>query len=185
VIGNILLLFVSATGIIIAFPQTVEWLLGAPAYAARARSPHTGRLLENPPGRAAIEDYVAAAKNAVPGGTVKQLRFPAAPDRPVTARLWMPGDLRQQGSIRVSFEPGTARVLAVDKPDQWPLPHRIVPAATALHYGEWGGMSVRILWFFIGLMPAVLFASGVMMWWGPFRARPKASRVAVARTLVS
>jgi uncharacterized iron-regulated membrane protein len=184
VIGNALLLFVSTTGVVISFPQTVSRLLGAPAEVARPPYPRIEGRPENPLVQATLEKYLAAAERAVPGGTVRQLRIPPTPDRPVIARLWLPGDLQQTGSTRVSFEPGTARVLVVDKPAEWPLPKRIVRAATPLHYGEWGGISLRVLWFFIGLMPAVLYVSGVMMWWGPFQARRKAARAAAARTLV-
>jgi len=108
------------------------------------------------------------------------MRIPPAADRPATTRMWPPVDLRQRGSARISLEFGTARVLALDKPADWPLSKTIVQAASPLHYGEWGGMAVRIriLWALIGVTPAVLFVSGAMMWWGPFQsaARPHKPR---------
>ena len=174
VVGNVLLLFVSATGITIAFPQTIERLMGGPVGPPPPR--RMDRLAADPRAHAALEQYMAAANRAVRGGTVRQLRLAASPDRPVTARLSTPGDLRLEGSTRVSLEAGTARVIAIERPEDLPLPNRIVQAATPLHYGEWGGTSVRILWFFIGLMPAVLFVSGIWMWWGPVKARRSAVR---------
>jgi uncharacterized iron-regulated membrane protein len=34
-----------------------------------------------------------------------------------------------------------------------------------LHFGTFGGWPVRVTWFIIGLAPAVLFVTGVLMWW--------------------
>jgi uncharacterized iron-regulated membrane protein len=178
VMGNALLLFVAGTGVIIAFPQTITVLLGGPVVAAAPYVFHPGE------GRMTLEEYVSAAQRALPGGAVRQLRIPPGADRPVTTRMWVPGDLRQRGSARVSLEPGTAQVLAVDEPADWPLSKTIVQAASPLHYGEWGGMAIRVLWALIGVIPAVLFVSGVMMWWAPFEARRRAARIAADRTLV-
>jgi hypothetical protein len=157
--------------------QTAARVLGAPAETAGPKHPRVE-------GQSTLEEYLAAAQRVVLGGTVRQLRIPPAPGRPVTARLWLPGDLAEKGSTRVSLEAGTARVLAVDRPGEQPLARRIVQAAMPLHYGEWGGIAVRVLWCFIGLMPTVLFLSGVMMWWGPFRARRRAAQIAAAATRV-
>jgi uncharacterized iron-regulated membrane protein len=174
VLGNVLLLFVAATGVVISFPQTTTRLLGGPA-------PPRPVVVPAPPiAHTTLEEYIAAADRAAPGGTVKQLRLPRTPDRPVTARIRMPGDLRQSGSTRVNLEPGTARVLSLDKPEDWPLSKSIVQASTPFHYGEWGGTALRMLWFLVGLLPPILFVTGLMMWRAPFAARRKAARIAVA-----
>jgi uncharacterized iron-regulated membrane protein len=34
-----------------------------------------------------------------------------------------------------------------------------------MHFGRYGGMSVRITYVIIGLLPAVMFATGAIMWW--------------------
>jgi uncharacterized iron-regulated membrane protein len=178
VIGNVLLLFVAATGVIIAFPQTITQLLGGPP------PPRPVSVAKNSGAPATLEEYVVAAEHAIPGGTVRQLRLPRTPDRPVNARIRMPGDLRQGGSGRVNLQPATARVLSIDRPEDWPISKSIVQASTPLHYAEWGGVALRIVWFLIGLMPPVLFVTGVMMWWAPFAARRKAARALATRGAV-
>jgi uncharacterized iron-regulated membrane protein len=35
---------------------------------------------------------------------------------------------------------------------------RLTQSATPVHYAEWGGLPLRILWAFIGLVPPVLFS---------------------------
>lgn len=179
VIANIVLLFAAATGIMVAFPQTItQWLGGPP-------QPRTVVVAENPAAHTTLESYIAAAERVVPGGVLKQLRLPRTPDRPVTARIRTPGDLRQDGSTRVNLEPGTARILSIDKPEDWPVSKAIVQAATPLHYAEWGGLAPRMLWFLAGLLPPVLFVTGIMIWWTPWGARRKAAQVAAARRMAA
>jgi uncharacterized iron-regulated membrane protein len=34
-----------------------------------------------------------------------------------------------------------------------------------LHFGRFGGLSIRILWVILGLLPTVLFVTGFIVWW--------------------
>jgi uncharacterized iron-regulated membrane protein len=34
-----------------------------------------------------------------------------------------------------------------------------------MHFGRYGGMGVRITYVIIGLLPAVMFVTGAIMWW--------------------
>lgn len=34
-----------------------------------------------------------------------------------------------------------------------------------LHFGRFGGLSIRILWVLLGLIPAILFVTGFIVWW--------------------
>jgi uncharacterized iron-regulated membrane protein len=34
-----------------------------------------------------------------------------------------------------------------------------------LHFGRFGGLHIRFLWVLLGLLPAVLFATGFVLWW--------------------
>jgi uncharacterized iron-regulated membrane protein len=33
------------------------------------------------------------------------------------------------------------------------------------HFGTFGGIGIKVAWTILGLVPAVLFATGVLMWW--------------------
>ena len=39
-----------------------------------------------------------------------------------------------------------------------------------LHFGRFGGLTIRVLWVILGLLPAALFVTGFMVWWK--RVRP-------------
>jgi uncharacterized iron-regulated membrane protein len=34
-----------------------------------------------------------------------------------------------------------------------------------LHFGNFGGVAVKVLWVVLGLTPSLLFVTGAMMWW--------------------
>jgi uncharacterized iron-regulated membrane protein len=42
---------------------------------------------------------------------------------------------------------------------------RVLRWAYDLHYGNFGGTPVKILWLILGLAPALLFVTGFLMWW--------------------
>ncbi|MBF8963031.1 PepSY domain-containing protein [Pontibacter sp. FD36] len=48
-----------------------------------------------------------------------------------------------------------------------------------IHFGEIGGWITRILWFFLGLMPALLWVTGIVMWRGKSKKKKKRGYVKV------
>ncbi|MHC5613436.1 MAG: PepSY domain-containing protein, partial [Nostoc sp.] len=51
------------------------------------------------------------------------------------------------------------------------LGDRVLNSFAPLHYGTFGGLPTRILYVFVGVAPLVLFVSGFLMWWYPYRAK--------------
>lgn len=48
---------------------------------------------------------------------------------------------------------------------------KIIRAFYALHFGNFAGLGTRIVWAIFGLAPAVLFLTGVVMWWNRVLSR--------------
>ena len=40
-----------------------------------------------------------------------------------------------------------------------------------LHFGRFGGLTIRILWVILGLLPAALFLTGFVVWWKRMRRK--------------
>jgi uncharacterized iron-regulated membrane protein len=59
----------------------------------------------------------------------------------------------------------------LERPGEW-----IILELIALHFGRFGGLSVRFLWLALGLVPAVLFVTGFVLWW----TRPSRRRAVVS-----
>ena len=52
----------------------------------------------------------------------------------------------------------------------------VLLALIQLHFGRFGGLTVRFLWLLLGLLPAVLFVTGFVLWWTRVvRPRPSAA----------
>ncbi|NNC65037.1 MAG: PepSY domain-containing protein, partial [Gammaproteobacteria bacterium] len=33
------------------------------------------------------------------------------------------------------------------------------------HFGRFGGLTIRVLWVILGLIPAAMFVTGFIVWW--------------------
>lgn len=169
--ANIFLLILSITGICLGFPETFRGFAEIATGTAGARPPRisvTPAAMQMP-----LDAYVAAAIESVPGGSVRELRFPQAADRPVVVRIWRPGDYREEGSNQVSLDPATARVVAVDQPANWSAARKLASIPSPIHYAEWGGPLVKTLWAIAGITPSILFVSGFWFWFVGYRARSR------------
>lgn len=64
------------------------------------------------------------------------------------------------GESSVSIDPVTLDVLGVVEPKDFRGNARLKPIMDALHFGIWGGVASRILWFFFGIASLYLLISG-------------------------
>jgi uncharacterized iron-regulated membrane protein len=58
----------------------------------------------------------------------------------------------------------------LERPGEW-----VIIEMVQLHFGRFGGLGVRFLWVVLGLLPAVLFATGVVLWWSRVSRRRTAA----------
>jgi uncharacterized iron-regulated membrane protein len=56
----------------------------------------------------------------------------------------------------------------LERPGEW-----VILELIKLHFGRFGGLGVRFLWLALGLVPAILFVTGFVLWW----TRPSRRRV--------
>jgi uncharacterized iron-regulated membrane protein len=174
IVVNAFLVLISFTGMWMAYPDTfrqaVERMSGSPSAKlpkVKVKSSELG---------VPIDAFVQAAPSAFPGGKVRELRLPQGERAPVVAHMWKPGDFRPDGSSQATLDPRTARILAIDDAGNWSVSQRIIQGAKPVHYAEWGGLPLRLLWCLIGLTPSMLFVTGLLIWsgkWLPSRLRAK------------
>jgi len=107
----------------------------------------------------------------MPDGVPTELRLPETPKGTVVVRFWRAGDLTPAGSNRVYIDPSSARVLSTDRAADWSFGVRLFQALSPIHYGEFGGLPVKVAWSLLGVTPAVLFVTGLAVWWRPSRRR--------------
>jgi uncharacterized iron-regulated membrane protein len=158
-----LLTVVTFTGIGLAYPDTfrnaLQQMTGSPAAKKAPRVSESA-------GMRPLDEYIDTAAHAMPDGVPTELRLPENAKSPVDLRLRRPGDLSLSGN-RVYLDPSSGKILALNREVDQPLATRIFAAFAPIHYGEFGGLPSKVLWAFLGLLPTVLFVTGLITWWRP------------------
>ena len=160
-----LLTAVAFTGIGLAYPDTfrnaLQQITGSPAAKKAPRV--VASSTQMPP---ALNEYILSGIRTMPDAVPTELRLPENKKGPVDLRLRRPGDLSLSGN-HVYFDPSTGKVLALSREVDQPLSARIFAAFAPIHYGEFGGLPIKVLWALLGLLPTVLFVTGLITWWRP------------------
>lgn len=88
-----------------------------------------------------------------PGGVVKVF---------LSSDPGMPLPLREDV---VSFQPATGQILSNISSGNWSAGERLSLAIYSIHFGDFGGIPVKIIWALLGLIPVLLVITGYLMWW--------------------
>lgn len=115
---------------------------------------------------APVAQLMAAARQRVPNGWISNINFAHQHGQP-TRIVIMEGDSRQyQYSNSVYLDPFTGEVLRVDGVAGRSVGDAIIAWIPPLHFGTFGGGTpVYVLWLLLGLTPAILGVTGLLMWW--------------------
>jgi uncharacterized iron-regulated membrane protein len=134
---------------------------------------------------ASLDDVVARARQAAPGMEVAFVAYPGTPftsshhyaafmrgDTPLTARLLKPvlldGETAEVSDTRTL--PAYLQALLISQP---------------LHFGDYGGMPLKIIWALLDVLTIVVIGSGLYLWFARRRKRGRATalgqQVALAR----
>ena len=65
----------------------------------------------------------------------------------------------------VVFNPATGAILMNTSSARWTAGERLSLGAYSVHFGDFGGLLVQILWTVLGLVPVVLVITAYTMWW--------------------
>lgn len=126
---------------------------------------------------ASLQGAVDAARAAVPGETLKSITLPARfQSSPVYYVVWLKGKRtltsRLDTPVLVDARSGrVAKVVAMP----WYL--RAVEVSRPLHFGDYGGPVLKVLWALLDLLTIGVLVSGLYLWWA--KRRPSAARAAL------
>lgn len=151
-----------------AFQGAIYWAARTPPAptAPRATSPQASPAVT-------LDSLVAVAQRAQPHGTISYLYLPLRPQDTFRVRQRLAPELHPNGKSFVHLDPRSGAVLAVEDGVAAPSGARVYSALYPLHIGALGGVSTRMLAVAVGLSPALLFATGVAIWRGRGRRRPR------------
>jgi len=154
-------LVVGATGVINTLAEVMLNQWKSTELAAMV-APYAGK--PPPVQLASLDATVAKAKAAAPGMNISFIAFPGTPftsshhfavfmrgDAPLTSRLLKP----------VLLDGETAEV--ADARDL-PLYLKALLVSQPLHFGDYGGMPLKIIWALLDIMTIAVIVSGVYLW---------------------
>ena len=126
-----------------------------------------------------VDAALATARKALPGGELVSLFFPGAGfstprhyavfargDQPITSQLFYAALIdAETGQLSTVYEmPWYAKTLLLSQP---------------LHFGDYGGLPLKIIWALLDVLTIIVLGSGLYLWVAKFRsARPVAVSLA-------
>jgi len=154
-----LLSLLVATGVLLALDDVKAWMLSPPQVPAP-------RSIDDGGGRAVtIAAALAAARRAVPDGRLAFIDVSDAGDAPIRVRVELPGDPHRRFPASFVFvDRSSGRVLAVHDGRQGGVGTQIAIWMRSIHDGSIGGLATRVLAVLLGLVPLVLFVTGLLHW---------------------
>jgi uncharacterized iron-regulated membrane protein len=172
------LLVVSFTGVGFAFPDTVDkvvtFAMTGSFHTDDAASPATGHAseIESLPVMnldQAMEAIRAALPRKAPAG---YLQLPAKRTGAVEYKAtgYYLGSLPYSELVRVSIDARTGAVLSYTETRNESRSSRVQQYFTTVHFGSFGGngvpgIAVKSIWVLIGIAPALLAVTGLIMYW--------------------
>ncbi|WP_406694021.1 PepSY-associated TM helix domain-containing protein [Singulisphaera sp. Ch08] len=161
----------AVTGVIIAFGDFADPLIDRlnaappPARPTRVAPTSNGRPI-------GPDEAAQIAQKALPGAVLALLTLPEGL-RPIVAQMKYPEDRTPTGRSRVFLNPHSGEVLLVENTRQAGFGTQLHNLKRSLHTGDIFGWPTRILYFIASLVLALLWVTGMLMWWPAFRFRRK------------
>ena len=170
------LLVAAFSGVSLVFHGPVQALVGTalplepvPAPTLEAR-PDAGPELN-------VDQIVAAGQSAFPEGDLKRIDLPRDPQTPYRLSFNQPGEAwSHHGASRVWVDPRDGAVLATWDPLSVAAGSRFMGWQFPLHNGDALGLAGRWLVFLGGWLPALLFGTGLYLWWRKHQLRRRSRR---------
>lgn len=164
---------VGLTGVINTLEKPINRLWQRNELAAMTRE-YAGKAAVPPSRYGSLDTAMAAARKALPGNDPQFMAFPGGNfsskhhyavffqgNTPLTRRLLTPALIdAETGSFT------TARSM--------PWYNKALSLSRPLHFGDYGGLPLKILWAVLDILTIVVLATGLYLWLGKRRACPAA-----------
>jgi uncharacterized iron-regulated membrane protein len=122
------------------------------------------KITVTPKGKAKDLDELVRVADSALDGQIRRVSFPSSPTAPLTMRKeWEDWNVNRNHAS-LSIDPYEAKVLHIADTRNAGIGRKIIQYCIPLHYGIWGGIPVRIVYVFLGLVPLVAFVTGFWHW---------------------
>jgi uncharacterized iron-regulated membrane protein len=143
-----------------------EWGLHRVGVSVSAPLMATSKALADYPSPVgSLQRHIDATKAVFPEMTAHNISLPTARRNQVIITGPSTDWLLRDRASRVTLDPATAAVLAVQRPADLDTLEYLADLVDPVHFGSFGGLTTKILWFICGLLLTGLSASGVWLTW--------------------
>ncbi|MBA3315453.1 MAG: PepSY domain-containing protein [Planctomycetota bacterium] len=111
-----------------------------------------------------IEEIVRLSQQAHPGLRVTSISLPARLDDPVGVSGQATAWLVRERANHVRLDPFSGAVLSRQRADDLAPGVRLIDTVDPLHFGDFGGLAVKLIWFGFALLLSALMPTGVYLW---------------------
>jgi uncharacterized iron-regulated membrane protein len=167
-----LLCLISATGASLVFDDAAASLISA-VTGDKGKAAKPKSKIVSGAATISIDDAIHTTQAAFPAATITRITPALKKTAPITFRLRFPGDIHPNGTSNVYIDRYSGKILQSDITAQSGTAARVVAMRYPLHTGNWLGLFSRLLQVFIGLVPAILYGTGLYVWWAKARARKR------------
>jgi uncharacterized iron-regulated membrane protein len=162
----VFLLMWAITGVEFAFPApfraTVAGILPTATTSTPVSSAQAGATAPPP-----IPVLVERAQLAAPGAKLGRLVTPTAGTAPLQILMAYEdhGDADRSDEVTVYFDRHTGELLDRREGSDVPAGDATLAWMGRLHTGAFGGPTITVAWFLLGLAPPLMAVTGLVMWW--------------------
>ncbi len=105
-----------------------------------------------------------------PNASAVKVKIPGRHGEPVKVRLNERGDMRDDGNSELEFSALDGSLTRANLFQNRSFGQKVATSFEHLHFGRmadsaWIAVPMKALWIVLGLIPGILFVSGILMWW--------------------
>ena len=168
---SIPLFLLGLTGSGFYFSDELKWVLNTVTFSetTEANNDISEKLNYNVMDFMGIGEALAEMEKHYPDFKERNMWMTDKPDGQLSFAFQKRTDIYPGADTRIFLraDPVTGKILKEVHPDKLPLGESIMAKwLLQVHFGEFGGITTRILWFFSGFLPVLLTYTGVKIWLG-------------------
>jgi uncharacterized iron-regulated membrane protein len=161
----VILLLLAFTGFHLAYPKLLETMLGASDMGHGGDGPEVFSTAAPNDRPVSLAEAVLVARGLFPHAEVRRVVTPAGENGTYRVNLRRPGDANiKHPSTLVWVDRWSGQIREVRNPNRFTSGEAFITRIWPWHTGEAFGGIGRFLWFCAGLMPLVLYVTGLLHW---------------------
>ncbi len=163
--GALLLLLLALTGIHLAYPKLLETLAGASGMGHGDDGPAIRSTAAPNDRPVSLAEAALLARGPFPHAQIRRIATPAGEQGTYRVNLRRPGEVNIRHPVTMVWvDRWSGQIREVRNPNLLTAGQSFVTRLWPLHTGEAFGETGRLIWFFVGLTPMLLYVTGLAQW---------------------